>query len=331
MANIEGIRGKVLRTEENGIVIIQIEKPDRPLLKPFLMKYLFRAGDKAKKAGRKVALEDFPILTFNFAFWYKHRNLDQNALYWALLTILSYEVYGEFHHEEEIHEEILAIYSPRVTGALTKVSVPKRSKDLNTVEFSYLIEGVFKELADHGVSLDSGARIIGYWREWYTWRGTIGGDPLSGTYKNIEDYRERIPYCEACLKHLGPGNPGSIAHIISRGAGGSLEDWNIFHFCDTCHTGLNPEAGMLGFDKTTSQHQHGWDAFLEKHPHLRWKFERAHERVGLSSVRELPAQELIEEDITKPAEDQKTDIEKVVSEVFTDNPAEKEAEKLENF
>jgi hypothetical protein len=294
MPEVEGIRAKILRTEPNGIFVVQVATPDRPLIKPFLVKYLFRAAEKAKKENRQVAMEDMPILNFNFAFWYKKRTIDQNKLYWSLLTILSFEVYGEFHHEEELHEEILAIYSPRVTGALTRTSVPKRSKDLNTIEFSRIIEGVFKELAEHGVSIESGARIIDYWREWYTWRGTIGGDPLSGSYKNVDDYRERIPYCEACLRHLGPDNPGSIAHIVSKGAGGSLEDWNIFHFCDTCHTGLNPESELLDFDGTTSQHQHGWEAFLTKYPHLRWKWEKAHERVGLSTIQAPPAQGLVE-------------------------------------
>jgi hypothetical protein len=325
MPSVEGIRGKVLRTEKDGIVVIQIITPDRQLIKPFLMKYLFRAWDKAKKQKREVAIEDYPMLEFNFAFWYKKRTLDQNALYWALVTILGFEVFGEFHHEDEIHEEILVIYSPRVKGMLTKTSVPKRSKYLNTIEFSHLIEGVFKELAEHGVSLDSGAKIIGYWREWYTWRGTVGGDPLAGSYKNIEDYKERIPYCEACLTHLGTTAPGSIAHIVSKGAGGVLEDWNVFHLCDTCHTGLNPEVGMLDFDKTTSQHQHGWDAFLEKYPHLRWKYEKAYERLGLSPVQAPPVQGLIEDEAADavPAPDQET--------ILTDYPDDEESKKLGIF
>lgn len=270
MPDVVGIRGRMLRTEADGIVVVQVQQADRDLLKPFLRRYLARS-QKAK---------ELPILTFNFAFWYKRRTIDQNSLYWALLTILAFEVFGEFHHEEEIHEEILMLYSPRVDGPLTKKPVPKRSKELTTVEFSRLIEGLFKELAEHGVSLESSARIVDYWREWNVWRGGQPDDPLSGSYKNADEYRERIPYCEACLKYLGADEPGSIAHILSRGAGGADDDWNLFHFCDSCHTGINTPDSMKGFGKAVVQHQYGWEVFLEKYPHLKRKWERAHEKAG---------------------------------------------------
>lgn len=283
MPDVTGIRGRILQTMENGLIVIQVAKPDRPMMKPFLQKYYWKAQEKAKKAGHKPQDSDYPILDFNFAYWFKKRTLDQNALYWSLLAILGYEVFGEFHHEEEIHEEILAIYSPRVEGPITKRQVPKRSRFLNTVEFSRLIEGVFKELAEHGVGIENSDQIGQYWREWMTWRGTVG-DPLSGSYKDIQEYRERVPYCEACLKYLGPDNPGSIAHIVSRGAGGTLDDWNIFHFCDSCHTGLLTGTDDDSFDKATVQHMHGWAAFLEKYPHIRWKWEKAHERAGAPTV-----------------------------------------------
>lgn len=275
MPDVNGLKGRILKTEKDGTLIIQVSAPDRPLMKSFIQRYFAKAKNKAVRLDRPQTNDDLPILNFNFAFWYKKRTLDQNALYWALLSILSYEVFGEFFHEEEIHEEILGIYSPRIQSALTKRLIPKRSKYLTTVEFSSLIEGVFKELAVHGVSVDVAEKIHLYWREWYTWRGTTGGDPLAGSYKNVMEYKERIPYCEACLKYLGHDNPGSIAHIVAKAQGGSLDDWNIFHLCDTCHTGLNPESEMLDFDRTVSQHQHGWEAFLEKYPHLRWKYEEA--------------------------------------------------------
>ncbi len=290
MPGIEGLRGRITSTADGGYVTIQIAKPDRPLMMPFLKKYLAKASDKAIKEKRDRKTDDLPILTFNFAFWYKKRTLDQNALYWALLNILAYEIYGEFHHEEEIHEEILAIYSPRVEGVITKRPVPKRSKALNTFEFSRLIEGVFKELAEHGVEMDSAGKIIQYWREWNTWRGTVG-DPLHGSYKDMAEYRERVPYCEACLKYLGPENPGSIAHILSKGAGGTLDDWNVFHLCDACHTGLGLDS-QLQFDKPAVQHMHGWGEFLAKNPHLLWKWDKAHKMAGASPVLETSRKEL---------------------------------------
>jgi hypothetical protein len=238
------------------------------------MKYVYRSHDKASAAKRdKPATEDFPVLSFDFAFWYKKRTIDQNSLYWALLSILSFEVYGEFHHEEEIHEEILAIYSPRVEGPLTRRQVPKRSKELTTVEFSRIIEGVFKELAEHGVSIESGARIAEYWRGWQTWRGEQEADPLVEDYKNEGEYKDRIPYCEACLKYIGDAGGGSIAHIVSRGAGGSSDTQNLLHLCDADHVLL--------------QHQNGWEAFLAKYPHLSWKVDKARETEAPAPEREV--------------------------------------------
>ena len=262
MPDVEGIRGKILRTEPGGILVVQVAKDDRDYVKPFFAQYMGRAKKKAIILKRDIPiLDDMPILSFNFAYWYRKRTLDQNALYWALLTILSFEVYGEYNHEDELHEEILAIYSPRIEGALTRRPVPKRSKELTTVEFSRLVEGVFKELAEHGVSVESGSRIIGHWREWQEWRGRQEKDPLADDYKGEKEYKERIPYCEACLKYIGDAGGGSIAHIVSRGAGGSSETDNLLHLCDTDHV--------------LFQHAHGWEAFLEKYPHLRWKVETA--------------------------------------------------------
>jgi hypothetical protein len=265
LPGIEGLKGRIIETQKNGYVMVQIAEEDRPMMKPFLTRYFGKAQGKADAENRPRRVGDLPVLTFNMAFWYRKRSLDQNALYWAIMTILGFEVFQEFGHEEELHEEILAIYAPRVDGPLTKRPVPKRSKHLNTVEFSRLIEGVFKELAEHGVE-ETGSQIIGFYHDWNALREKE--DPLEGSYRDAEEYRERIPYCEACLKYLGGEDRGSIAHIISRGAGGPDADWNYLHLCDTCHTGISS-------DGDTAQHMHGWDAFLTTYPHLRWKWEKA--------------------------------------------------------
>jgi len=259
LPGIEGLKGRIVETQKNGYVMVQIAEEDRPMLKPFLTRYFGKAQSKADAENRPRKPGDLPVLTFNMAFWYRKRSLDQNALYWAIMTILGFEVFGEFGHEEELHEEILAIYAPRVDGPLTKRPVPKRSKHLNTVEFSRLIEGVFKELAEHGVE-ETGSQIIGLYRDWQTLREKE--DPLEGSYKDAEEYRERVPYCEACLKYLGGEERGSMAHIVSRGAGGPDADWNYLHLCDEDHVLV--------------QHSQGWEAFLERYPHLRWKWEKAH-------------------------------------------------------
>jgi hypothetical protein len=255
------------------MLLIQVDKSERPAVKLFLSKYRTRAAFKAK--GAEVGREHMPPLTFSFAFWYKHRTLDQNALYHALLTILAYEAYGEFGHETELHEEILNLYAVRMDSKLRPGTAPKRSSDMTTVEFSRLVEGVFHELATLGVDMDAGDKIRQYWQEWHLWRGKQKEDPLCGDYKSVNDYRNRVCFCEACLKYLGNDERGSIAHIVSRGAGGPDYDWNLFRLCDTCHTGLGTADGDR-FDEAQAQHKVGWDAFLVKYPHLKWKYQKAH-------------------------------------------------------
>lgn len=260
---IEGVKGKIIDTDDNGILMVQVSKPDRPMVKTFLRKYFNRAKNNAEKMKKEVSQSDYPELTFNFAYWYKERTIDQNSLYHPLKAILAFDYFQEFGHEDEIHEELLSLYSPRVKSPMTGAEVPKRSHAMSTVEFSRLIEGTFFQLAHCGISDDIAMQIIAHWKKWHKWRGEQAEDPLGMTYKDDDDYRARVPFCEACGLYLADGE-GQMAHIVSKGSGGSDAGWNKFRLCTQDHIYI--------------QHQNGWIAFLERYPHLAGKVEHAQEK-----------------------------------------------------
>lgn len=65
--------------------------------------------------------------------------------------------------------------------------------------------------------------------------------------------------CEIC------GGNAEKHHIVSRGAGGTDEPWNILWLCRFCHR---------------VYHDNGWVQFVEWYPALRAKVETAREMAG---------------------------------------------------
>jgi 5-methylcytosine-specific restriction endonuclease McrA len=65
--------------------------------------------------------------------------------------------------------------------------------------------------------------------------------------------------CEVCT------SPAESHHIVSRGAGGPDEDWNVLNLCRKCHSEV---------------HVNGWLAFGKAHPRLYGRIVSARERAG---------------------------------------------------
>lgn len=210
--------------------------------------------------------EEFPSpeIEVEFRLKGKSRTLSQNSLYWALVNVLAQEVYMENGWEEVIHEEMLEMYAPRIVSKLHKTSIPKRSKDMDTAEFTRLIEGVFYEINQHGVSMTEPADLDQYWKNYAKIRFKGGVDHGYRDEETLEEYRQRVNFCEACRKYLRPGSfgyDGHLAHIVSRGSGGEDDTANVFHLCAEHHLYV--------------QHQKGWGEFLKRFPHLKPKYDIA--------------------------------------------------------
>lgn len=251
---------KALR--EGNITIATVDNPDHLMMKKGLIVLKISPSDsglfrhwietwKEKKDYPKTDLE------ISLKFKGKPRSLKQNSLYWALVSVLAMEVYRERGWEEVVHEELLLMYSPMVESKLHGASVPKRSKDLDTAEFTRLIEGAMHEINEQGISITEPADMDQYWKDYARLRWTNGIDHGYRAEETVEEYRHRINYCEACHKYMRPGSgqyDGNLAHIVSRGAGGIDETWNLLHLCSRDHIQI--------------QHQKGWKEFLMKYPHL---------------------------------------------------------------
>lgn len=213
------------------------------------------------------------VLSNDVSKWYKKRTLDQNALMWSLLTILAHEVYNNKNLKDVLYEDMLDLYAPKLISPWTGKERNITSSKMNTVQMAVLIEGIFNELALQQIDVNTSQDIRKYWIEWRNWRGKQKVDPLSKTYKDLQDYKQRVNYCEACQAWLFVGTEkycGHMAHIVSSGSGGSDEVWNRLHLCVEHHL--------------YCQHQQGWSTLLEEFPHLKWKVDKAVEKSGKKSI-----------------------------------------------
>ena len=99
-------------------------------------------------------------------------------------------------------------------------------------------------------------------------------------------------YCEACRTYLNydidmkkydtsAGKEGNLAHIVSKGSGGSDELWNRMHLCTEHHIYL--------------QHQNGWSRVVKEFPHLESRVNKAREKAGQLPIDKGDAEETIED------------------------------------
>ena len=253
-----------------GVVVLKYDRRGAATIFPFLQKLFERNNWREKELVGTVEV------------FYKRRTNEQNSLLWALLSILSMELYNDNGHTEDLYYELVDLVAPRVESRLTGITVPKRGSKLNTVEFARLIEWVFNWLMEHGVSVSSPEDVEHYWTEWANWRWSQSVDPLSATYKDTQDYRARVNYCEACRTFLPydpdlkkydtdrTGKEGNLAHIVPKGAGGVDGVENRLHLCTEHHVYL--------------QHQNGWARLLKEFPHLTLRVNAARERAGVAPI-----------------------------------------------
>lgn len=74
--------------------------------------------------------------------------------------------------------------------------------------------------------------------------------------------------CEACC-----GVADDSHHIVSRGAGGGDEDWNLMPLCRRCHREV---------------HTLGWVEFVKRNPRTEQAVRRARDMAGRPVVSRVP-------------------------------------------
>lgn len=246
--------------ENNLSLEILQEGNSRKKVKEFLSAKLA----KEKANDKKYSIE------IDLRIWYKTRTLKQNRLHWSLCSIMSMvECDDKYEMKDAFHRGVMDLYCPRkeknpITDKMEAVS----SSELKTYEMAEVIEGQFCELSLMKVPISKASQIESLWIEWHNWRGSLAEDPLENTYADINDYRNRVRHCEACLVSLGNRDlaKGDLAHIVSAGSGGTDDLWNRIMLCEIHHRAV--------------AHQHGWLRIIKDHPHLEWRILRARERAG---------------------------------------------------
>jgi len=145
-----------------------------------------------------------------------------------------------------VHEGLLFAY-----GELDEDGMPLRSVKTSTRGLYRLVTGAMRELSElgiQGLDLTSVKSAVESWRDTYFVKAM-------DHYDSLEELREAMPYCWACFD--ASDQDGLVfAHITSRGADTSMVDVpeNQLLLCNHCHI--------------ETQHKHGWDLLVQKHPHI---------------------------------------------------------------
>lgn len=203
------------------------------------------------------------LITTELQVHYQQRTLKQNNLQWELCKRL-----GAADHvdPQTVHDAMKHIVYPAEEhyGAF----IPKDGSELSTVEFAAAIEWLMAECLDRPDPVD----IHDIWILFTEWRYQQPYDPLENSYSSLADYKGKHPCCEVCGRFLLQRNNegeyvhvGHLCHIVSKGAGGPDEPWNVLVMCSDHHV-----SGEI------AQHQRGWEATLTIAPWLRPKYDRAH-------------------------------------------------------
>jgi hypothetical protein len=260
------VKGEAISAKGAGLLVLKVHGEHQGEVRDFL-KWL-----TSQEKWRELPL------SMDLKKWYKAKSYDQVKLLWALIEIMCVEQEGKHDADLklEYYKGLLSLYAPRVKAKMTGEEIVKTLSEMNSYEASLLIEGAFRELALMGLSLEGSSKIANYWIEWRNWRGEAKKEEWD--LRSIEEYRQAVPYCEACRQ---PGE--HMAHIISKGAGARSGEAGYFlHLCTTHHIGL--------------QHTAGWVRLVKEFPHLKWKINVAREKWGLPPIEEA-------EDLYKEAEE----------------------------
>ena len=201
---------------------------------------------------------------------FQKRSYKQLNAVWKLITVIFESMEGRKPTESERYDlylDLLDVYADKTPNRLKNDELrPVRISEANTVAAARFIDGLLYHLAAEctlSYDLQADVRSVLYERE--IWRGkqkTDFADTMS-----LEEWRKRAIYSEAS----GTGGTVDCHHIVSRGSAPQFANcaWN---------------ALALTREEHEFFHRHGWDAFLDKYPHLRGKVERAFTLAGQLSA-----------------------------------------------
>lgn len=220
-----------------------------------------RMEDRQDQSGIRI----YPVVTIFLPE--RERTFKQNNTLWALITVIFVSMNGRKPTDTEKYDlylDILEEYADRIPTRFSSKLRPIHISESDTVHAAKLIQACFDvivEYCDLDVDLQADVRQLLY--EWHTWRGELDRDPLDYGIDDTEmdegEWRANHRVSDAS----GIGGELEKAHIVSRGASVSAieKPWNWLMLTVNEHRFV--------------QHQHGWNTFLEKYPHLKGRVSRA--------------------------------------------------------
>lgn len=197
---------------------------------------------------------------------FQQRSYKQLASVWKLITVIFESMENRKPTEEERYDlylDLLELYADKTPSRFRKNELrPVHISESNTVAAARFIDGLLYHLATEcQLSYDLQADVRKVLYEWEIWQGKQEHN-FRDDY-TVAEWRKTAVYSEAS----GMGGSVDCHHIVSRGAAPQFADcaWNVL---------------ALTREEHEFFHRRGWNAFLEKYPHLRGKVERAFEKAG---------------------------------------------------
>lgn len=199
------------------------------------------------------------------------KTFKQHNAIWALLQIMFVSMNGYKPTKDELYDlylDVLDLYANKTKNRFTGALRPIHLSESNVEDAAALIGHIMSVMAEYcDLSLDEQSDVQKIFKAWEGWRGDMVRDPMDydedGNLLTVAAWEARHQISQAS----GIGGILQTAHIVSRGANVNLiEDVrNLLR--------LTPEEHRF-------QHGHGWDAFLERYPHLKSRALHARQLVG---------------------------------------------------
>lgn len=190
----------------------------------------------------------------------KDKTYKQIKTVWKLIGIIFESQEGRKPTSEELnnmYEDLLEEYAMKRKSALTGKLIPVHVSRADSSQMAYFVEGLMLHLSQYcDLPMDAQTEVRALLFEWEYFRG-MNDDPEK-IQCTEEIYRERHPFSEAS----GRGGALHLHHIVTKGSHEELRH-------------ITANWVMLTWDEHKEIHEIGDEAFLEKYPHLRPKFEKA--------------------------------------------------------
>lgn len=249
------MKGEPLVRGEADVISLRIEESYLPDARLF-----WRSLGKLREQGTVS-------LRVAITVWRERRSLNQNAIFHSILRQIARRTRVDLELVKQgVKLSAMDEYEyPEVETATSRgvKRGPLPSHLADTKQMSILIRCAFVEAAYNRVPVRE-QRIT--YEEWMDKKNGLE-DPLENYYRSEDHYREMHPECEACGEWVGAAPDqdgqwlGQLAHIISKGAGGTDDFANRTRLCTRCHLMV--------------MHQHGWERLIEEYPVITRKVRKA--------------------------------------------------------